>query len=238
MKWEVCITGDESALKELTKLCNENALCINKRSGKYFLESNHFDKLESKNEVKKVATEIISSLCGATKLIYGAKDPIKYSHTKKIDDYGKKTIYKELSGVISFSGSVEKKVFDSEGNIISVEPADAIPTIVKLALKDINVSDALRLYGNKNLDWVNLYRLLEIVVKDVGGIDQIANNNWASKKEIRRFKNTSGSWKVLKDEARHASESTDPPPNPMSLSEARSLINEIIRKWLKSKIVK
>lgn len=238
MNWEVCITGDKSSLDALCKTFNESDISINERDGEFFLKSNRFEKLESKNEVKKVATEIISSLCGATKLIYGAKDPIKYFYILKIDVNEKKTVYMEGSAVISISGSIHAEVVDSEGNIIHVESSDDIPTIVKLALKDINVSDALRLYGNKKLDWVNLYRLLEIVVKDVGGIDQIANNNWASKKEIRRFKNTSGSWRVLKDEARHASESTDPPPNPMSLPEARSLISEIIRMWLKSKIVK
>lgn len=238
MKWAVYINGDKSILKELSKTIKESDISIRERKGEYYLESTHFNKLKSIKEVKNVAIKIISNLCGAIKLFRDVNDPITYSYIESIDDNGKRTINKEVSGTITFSGSVTAKIIDSEGNIIPNEPTDDISPIVRLGLKDNNVSDALRLYGYKNHDWFNLYVLLEIVAKDVGDIDQIANNNWASKKEIRRFKHTSGSWIVLKDQARHASESTDPPPNPMSLPEARSLISEIIRMWLKSKIVK
>ena len=85
--------------------------------------------------------------------------------------------------------SFELKVIDKDGNIIQeIRPADEVPKWVNLGYVDEAVERALRLYG-KQLDWVGLYRIYEVIEQDVGGINNIAENDWSSKTKIKAFLN-------------------------------------------------
>ena len=59
-------------------------------------------------------------------------------------------------------------------------------------------------------------------------------NDWVSKAELKRFKRTANSVGAVGDEARHGKENTEPPPNPMALREAESLILKLVRDWLEA----
>ena len=86
-----------------------------------------------------------------------------------------------------------------------------------IAGKSEAVARVLCLHGNDKLDWVNLYRIFEIICGDVGGSDAIAASIWASKAAIRRFKHTANSPGAIGDESRHGSERDQPPADPMHI---------------------
>jgi hypothetical protein len=93
----------------------------------------------------------------------------------------------------------------------------------------------MRLASRGKLDWVNLYRIFEVIAADVGGLDAIASYGWASKASMKLFKRTACSPGAVGLDARHGTDSTPAPSKPMVISEARNLINAIIRAWLQIK---
>lgn len=80
--------------------------------------------------------------------------------------------------------------------------------------------------------WTDLYRLFEVVVDGAGGIDVIVTDGWASRTQLRRFKHSANSVKAAGDQARHGVEPTTPPPDAMTISEARALLDILWRDGL------
>src|SRR6266849_8946952 len=90
---------------------------------------------------------------------------------------------------------------------------------------------ALRLRDDDSRGWVELYRLYEVIESDIGR-PVIVANGWVSDRDIGRFKHTANSVEAAGDEARHGKEETDPPARPLSLAEARTLIDRLLSGWL------
>jgi len=81
-----------------------------------------------------------------------------------------------------------------------------------------------------DLDWVDMYRLYEVIQEDVGR--PMHELGWASRNELERFVRTANSPDAAGDKARHGVARTDPPRKPMSLSHARELIDRIVKAGL------
>lgn len=108
--------------------------------------------------------------------------------------------------------------------------------LLKLADESVHVAKALRLQC-QDMDWVNLYRLLEVVREDVGGEDQIEDNGWAKEDEIESFTATANNSSVIGDEARHGQiDGSGQPSKTMTLREARPWIKSIVFQWLEAKV--
>jgi hypothetical protein len=113
--------------------------------------------------------------------------------------------------------------------------AGPIPDWIAIALKEEKVAKVFRLLCNDPLDWVALYRILEVVEEDVGGLGNIVGQGWASSRSLSRFKHTANSPSTTGDEARHGKEQTQPPAKPMTIAEARALIETVVHNWLSAK---
>ncbi len=108
--------------------------------------------------------------------------------------------------------------------------------LLRLADESVHVAKALRLQCQE-MDWVNLYRLLEVVREDVGGEDQIEDNGWAKEDEIESFTATANNSSVIGDEARHGQiDGSGQPSKTMTLREARPWIKSIVFQWLEAKV--
>ena len=106
--------------------------------------------------------------------------------------------------------------------------------LLKLADESVHVAKALRLQC-QDMDWVNLYRLLEVVREDVGGNDQIDANGWAKKDEINKFTGSANNSSVIGDAARHGIiDGSGQPSEIMTLREARRLIRSIVLRWIEA----
>ena len=87
---------------------------------------------------------------------------------------------------------------------------------------------ALRLFNRG--DWGSLYKIFEIIYRDVGL--KVYDDEWLQESQIRLFKCTANNLRAIGDEARHAREDWDPPGKPMSLPEARKLIQALLKRWI------
>ena len=73
------------------------------------------------------------------------------------------------------------KVTRADGTVEEFHPADPVRVWMPLALSDDSIANVFRILSSGTLDWVNLYRIFEIIAADVGGLDSIAANGWATK---------------------------------------------------------
>ena len=126
---------------------------------------------------------------------------------------------------------------DSSSFSIKLEGGqDIIPILefeswMKLAEEDEIVKNVFRLITEFEPNWINLYKVYEIVKKDAGKkkIEQ-----W-TKNKISQFTHTANSQSAIGDDARHGVDRSDPPKEPMSISEAEALIRNLLQKWLQWK---
>lgn len=236
MKWEVQVSGDVFDLCELVKSINNDEMRITKRDEYFFVESILFNNLATDKEVFTVASDILAVLTGATRLSLGGRIPLQIVNVVKVREDGNRSIFLSVTDTFSdMRDSVGLEIQRSDGSIEIVNAADNVPDWIYTARMNPNVAKALRLRGTSKRKWVDLYRLFEVIEGDVGGIDTIAREGWATKNSIKRFKHTANSPGAIGDSARHGKESTNPPSDPMSIGEAVSFVDSILHNWLRSK---
>ncbi len=117
------------------------------------------------------------------------------------------------------------------GNMYAVLPGlrgsqPYISEFIPLALSDKTVAKALRLCS-RELDWVNLYRIYEVISEDVGGM---------TGKDIKIFKGSANNSKVTGDFSRHGKSNVGTPEETMRLADAQHLIKSKVREWVNKKI--
>ena len=105
-----------------------------------------------------------------------------------------------------------------------------------VAKRDSAVAEALRLLAKGDNNWINLYRIYEVVAREVGGDDAVVTNGWGTRAALRQFKHTANSPGAIGHEARHGVDTGQPPPNAMSLPYAKNLVSSIVQKWLRTKV--
>jgi hypothetical protein len=233
MEWLVNITGDISDLEDLSKSLRSSALSIIKEGQDFVLKSTGFNSLKDVQDVKNKASEILALVNGAARLDLGMRKPLSMAHVVKDD--GTREVFVEISDTLTLHDRVTASVVASDGTVQEVHQVSPIPSWVATAQRDANVAKVLRLFGIGHYDWVNLYRIYEVVENDIGGISNIVKKGWATRKTIERFKHTANSPGAIGDESRHGKQTSQPPKDPMTLSEAKSLVETILHNWLRMK---
>lgn len=230
MEWYVRILGNNLDLQELSKSLNSPELGIFQEGQEFILKSTNFNQLKSAVEVRKRAEEILSLLNGTTKLALGTQQKLIIDAVVEIPDDGKKVTVLFLSDTLPVGSSTSTSTKTDNGKVQENHSADPIPNWIRTAQTDKNVAEIFQVLGTSVLNWINLYRVYEIIKSDVGGIDTIVDNGWTTKGQIDLFKQTAQPY-------RHGKlKGYTPPKKPMALSEAESLIKRILRSWLRAKL--
>lgn len=236
MKWLVQISGDAIDLEELSNSLKSPQFKLSQEEGAYVLGSADFDCMNDADTVLRHANEILALISGSAKLAIGTREPLQIAHIVRINDDGTHSIFPYLSDRVSIRGIPNILYLAEDGTVKEIRATDAIPDWLLAARRDAAVAKVLRLFGLGGNDWVSLYRIYEVIEADVGNASNIEKKGWATKKAIRRFRHTANSPGVIGDDSRHGLERTKPPPDPMLLTEAKSLVEGIIKNWLHTKI--
>lgn len=233
--WEVELIGDLNDLRQLTWSFTGQNLQIIESEGKFYLKSSRFDEIDDAGEVRRVSKELTEMLSGGSILRLGTKAAIKVGGIYKLENRGR-SVYVETN-VISASARIftAATVIRKDGSIEVSNPADPIKDWLFAAQENPAVVDVMKLLNVKEQDWSNLYRIYEIIEDDVAGPTEMARIGDVSKAELRRFKHTANSRKASGLKSRHPVETTDPPKNPMTLNDAKSMIFNIVETWLNTK---
>ncbi len=229
MEWYVEIIGDNFDLEDLSKSLNSPEYCITKKEEDYILKSTHFNSLEDLDDVRNKSNEILSLINGSAWLVIGMRKPLEEVRVCRVNDDGKINRFVSLSGSIRARSRVKGRLITKDGEVQEIDQAGPIPEFIATSQHEENVATVLSLLGDHPKDWVNLYRILEVVEDDVEGIPKIIEKGWGTKKAIKLFKRTANYV------ARHKDKKIKQPKNPMTPSEAESLIRTIIISWIQSK---
>lgn len=234
-EWLVRLIGEPVDLKALSGLFDSPDLSVREDEADYYLRSSDFEVLTEADDVRLRASELVQRINGIASVSLGSFVAVSLDDVVRIGQDGKRlhhmTLLVQSRWVASFTAT------SPDGTVLrSSQQADAdIVSWAALADQNSRVARALRIFGNREQNWDNLYKVYEAIEDDVGRRN-IVDNGWASEKKISRFTSTANNALVVGDEARHGHEKHEPPKKPMSLSEARSFVKSILQDWLRSKI--
>ena len=107
-------------------------------------------------------------------------------------------------------------------------------TAIDAASTNSSATAVLRLLGQGNLDWVNLYRILDYMAHEFGGKKGIVRAGLATDNEIDRFGAAANRIEISGDQARHGPLRGAPPTRSMTLDEGRAFIRRLVTDWLAS----
>lgn len=237
MGWEVPLTGDAADLQMLARSFTSGQFIISERGDSFVLASPEFEDLADAAKIRDRAAQFIVLLNGAARLGLETRMPVGIGGVYLQRPDGKRDAFVFLEPIAATARALPPSLTITrlDGSRETFHPADPVRDWVGLAAADEGVARVLELLAGGVCDWVNLYRIFEVVEADVGGVDNIASRGWASKTAIREFKHTANSPGALGKDARHGKETTQPPRKPMPLTEARTLILGIVNPWLRSK---
>ena len=193
--WIVQVAGDPSDLSTLGQSLTGNDLNISHDGQGYVLKSDQFADDDDAATVREKAEELVAVLNGASRLALDSINPIGVGAVYRQREGGKRDIFVfPEPGVIRLRGFAPTiKLTHTDGTVEEFHPADPVKQWVGVASKQDTVANVLRILAGGVLDWVNLYRIVEIIESDVGGSDAIVDNGWATKTTMRLFKHTANS---------------------------------------------
>lgn len=228
------LLGDNADLAWLSKqLRGEDiTICLTEADG-YMLRSNTFERCRDASEVRTNAEQIVTALCAYSRLYWRGTRSIEVGSVIRHRENGTRDIFlkAECAALQCRGFPAELTVTRSDGTVERGSSSDRLQEWIEYALRDPDVAKALRLRNTDRLSWVELYRLYEVVEGAVGR-SAIVASGWISESKIRLFKHTANSVEAIGDEARHGRRKHQPPKDPMKLSEARRLVDELIKNWL------
>lgn len=237
MAWMVQLVGDVIDLSAIAQSLTNADINVSHDGRNYILSSDRFQPSDDAQTVRESAEHIVELLNGASCLVLDARQSIRVGAVFRHRDDGTREIYASPEPAVIRVRAISPtvKLTHADGTVDECHPADPITQWMPVAMSDDAVANVLRIVSSGTLDWVNLYRIFEIITADVGGLDAIANNDWATKASMKLFKRTANSPGALGLDARHGAESTQPPSKAMTISESRSLVNSIVLAWLRIK---
>jgi hypothetical protein len=233
----VYLAGDVPDLSALAQSLTGSDINVSHDGQDYILTSDRFAPTDDAAVVRQKAEDMVALLNGGSRLALDATQPIRVGavYRRRADGLRDIFVFPEPLEIRFRVISPTVMMTYADGTVEEFHPADPLKPWMALALSNDAVANVLRLLSSGTLDWVNLYRIFEIIAADVGGLEAIAANGWGTKTSMRLFKHTANSPGALGLDARHGAETTQPPPKPMLIAEARTLINSIIHAWLRAK---
>jgi hypothetical protein len=236
MKWEVSIVGDARDLRQLSHSFQGDGTEVAETPTGWVLRAKELDGLPDYSKVRQRATEILRAISGAARLLLGSETALRAGALiEHRDDGTTNTVLSVDSAVVRVRGSlVSLIVTRADGTVEQHHPAEPAPAWVRLAAVDELVARALRLRDQGALEWVDLYRLFEVMESDTS-VSEMVHQGWTTERAVDLFKRTANSQRAIGDKARHGKDRHAPPATPMSLGAARSLIDGVLKHWLRSK---
>ena len=232
MKWRVILNGDSLELKLLAESFTKSDCLIRQEDSMFTLSSAEFESLNHFGKISEYARQLIERINGSLVLIFGSNTPVTSGGVYELQPDGGRNVYASMHAQVHCRTFATATIVRADGSVEETRPADPVREWTGLAAGDKAVATVLSLLGTKTADWVNLYRIYEIVDEDSGGIER---RRWATKTTIRNFKHTANHPEVTGLDSRHGRMSGDPPKKPMLLGEAKSLIYSITLAWLREK---
>jgi len=217
MKWLVLLEDvekwDFDNLSNLLRSSDEFTLII--ENSKYYLTSSHWESLTDTSDVYLKATKLLQDISAVAMIHFTGFPLLKPDIICEVDEEGKRHRRFALSATIRLPPASFSIKLEGGQDII---PNLEFVSWTKLAEEDEIVKNVFRQITKFEHNWINLYKVYEIVKKDAGKKNKIDRiEQWIIKDKIRQFKHTANSQSAIGDDARHGVDPNDTPKEPMSL---------------------
>lgn len=228
MRWKVQLEGPEKGLEELSDSFDEDPR-IFEEGEEYYLWYSGFEQLDESADIQDIGEDIVRTVRHLGELHSLRIKELEASRVVEIQEDGSERRVIHVSASLTATATMSARV---SVNGEELPPrAESTYEHTKLALKDAKVQELVEL-RDKGDYWVNLYRIYEYIQDNIESEQNIIDQGWWSKSEENLFTHTANSPEAIGHEARHGKPNGSPPPDPMDHAEAKSLIDNLINKWL------
>jgi hypothetical protein len=231
MKWLVLLDVKKSDFDNLSNLLrSSDEFSLMAENGEYYLTSSRWESLTNHSAVYLEATKPLQDISAIARIHFTRFPLLKPDIICEVDEEGKRKRWVALSATINVGSSCSVSI-QLEGGQDIIRNLE-FESWRKLAEEDEIVKNVFRQITDFEHNWINLYKVYEIVNKDARKkkIEQ-----WITKDKISQFTRTANSQSAIGDDARHGVDKHAPPKEPMSLSEADALIMNLLQQWLEWK---
>jgi hypothetical protein len=235
MTWRAYIEGDENDLQDLVELFPDGDPSIGHEadSGYYISSASLEDDNGAVNH--EMAAKLLTTINGIARVQSTAYRPVHLTGTYRSPD-GKQS-------VVILVDSIEVRARMGTPTILTDGVPQPAPEseggrYFKVAEADTDAADIFRIMAasKRELDWIDIYKVWEIVEKTVGGKNQVAAKGWLTKSDIERLTASANHPEISGDNARHARMPGTPGQHRvMTLAEANTLIRELVSAWVESR---
>ena len=224
MKWLVLLDVKKSDFDNLSNLLrSSDEFSLITENSEYYLTSSRWESLTNLSAVHWEATKPLQDISAVAMIHFTGFPLLKPDIICEVDEEGKRHRRFALSATIRVDSSSFSIQLEGGQDIIrNLE----FESWMKLAEEDEIVKNVFRQITEFEHNWINLYKVYEIVNKDAG---KKKIQQW-TKDKIGDFKRTANSQSAIGDDARHGVDRNDPPKEPMSQSEAEALIRNLLQK--------
>ncbi len=228
MRWWVELIGSGFELSILGQL--RSTYSIENEGQRWFLVQEESNDI-GREEIRTKAQDLLDLLNGA--LVTTGLPPVKIGD--KIGRYQEDGARIQMHLVVlPMSLSVRPTVWTAtEEEAYKKSLADSVSERLTLAGEDATVNKVLHMLNTDFLSWTQMYRVYEIVKKDAN----IIKFGWATDKQLSNFRHHANDPRATGSDSRHGvHNSPDPPGEPLSFTEANTLIRRIASEWVKTKL--
>jgi len=225
-KWLVSLVGSSSDFELISRELNTDYAGLEQINDINYLLSTIFDSIEDARDVHIKATEILATIKSIIRLNYNHSLDVEISGINRLQRDGGISQYILPLGIPSEVSFGMTRLISDE---TSSQDSNEIESMFLKILKNPKAMKANRIFMLYDNNWDNLYKIFEVIQSEVGSV--IVQDGWAKQNEQDRFTQTANSEIALGDDARHGHSRIEPPSNPMTLDEAKSLIEKILIKY-------
>lgn len=187
----------------------------------YCLNSTRFDGLSDAIEVRDTAAELLMRMYGVLKL-HGDAGMLNFSGVA----YCRRANGQRDTHILLAPAIIRVRGGSFEVVTGGLRPHSEAERAIELAESDNNVADALEHFARSS-DWYDIYKILEVILADVGGKKVLIAKGWLTKTSIESLGQTANFY-------RHAR--APRPECPLTHQEAVAITRALMKAWVNEKL--
>lgn len=234
MNWSVPLLGHQFDLEVLARSFRDDPRVESDGKGGYILRASRFEQLADAEAVRAEADRIVSEMNGAGRIFSESYENVTAANqVRRENQTGGEDAHVFITDSVRVRSSVSAVVLKAGGATEEVvESPPPIPSdTLALAMKNADFAQALRFMSQEPPTWHNLYKVWELVKRNVRG--RITEEGWATEGEIERLTATADRPELSGDDSRHAVTKGSPAGERLriELEEGVALCRRLLARW-------
>lgn len=236
-EWQVRLKGEEIDLADLADALTELDMQVIKDGEAYYLRLADFQDCDQAQQVADRTAVLMPVILGAARVQHGDTLPVRAGGVCRVDDDGQRHYFYLGSAHIRLRSRLLASGTVNGSTAPSPPPSGStVASRIEIARRDPSVRDALYFFAAEP-NWFNLYKVWEIIGRDIGGRSKMAARGWGTKDQHDSFCFSANEYRASGIHARHSdrtpSKGQDPPP--IKLEEAQAFIRTLLDNWIRTK---